>query len=588
MTPRILLISTFAGVLLAACGGGGKADSPANAIVQSATEIRGTAAAGLPIIGSITIKDSAGREITTPIESDGSYKANLAGMTGPFLLRANGKVNDTNVVYVSTALASDLGKTINITPFTDLIVANIAGKAASAYFDQPEFSKLDAASIKEATDTLAARIRPVLNELGIDSGFDLLRTAFAADHTKFDAVMDVLKVSVDAAQNKAVITDLVNQKQIDDDLSSRVDNTPIPTPPSGSFSGLLGDLGQIDQWLKAFTALFTNSVPSTSNQALQNMFADDFVEDGQTKAQFLSTQNVLSPDSLGLVVRSPSITSRIDANTVWVRFSYQNGQESGTVDWMMRKTATGAWQALGNGKIASGDVESVNYRRSDQSPFSYSRFLGFNINDSSDSVSTVLITGPGLPSSGIRYVRNVTSTVNISFKVDGLPYDTSWVQECSETSYRPCVDLTKVSDNASYHFAYMNATNTVLGSEDVVLPKPPVSNTEAMETAPTYFATFDSSLFAPSGAQALRDGASVQVGWVNPTSADCTPVLVNLTTESTGLHFDFSNGAATSSNGRSWVTLGTWSGPAPRFQGSIHMHVECASTARMYVTGSPY
>lgn len=588
MSSRLLVMTSIATALLSACGGGGSSTNGSPAQVQSVTAIRGTAAAGLPIIGTVTIKDSKGVEITTPIQSDGSYAADLVGMSAPFLLRASGKVNGTTVVYVSTALASDLGKTINITPFTDLIVANIAGKAASAYFDQPEFSKLDAISIKEATDTLAARIRPVLAEMGIDSGFDLLRTAFTADHTKFDAVMDVLKVSVDAATNKAIIKDLVNQQQIDDDLANRLDSTPMPTPPSGSYSVLVGDLAQIDRWLKAFTALFVNTVPSTSNSTLQSMFAEDFIEDGQTKAQFLSTENVLSPDSVGLVVDSPSITSRIDANTVWVHFNYHNGQESGSVDWMMRKTASGSWQALGNGRVARADVEPVNYRSAFQSQFFYSRYLGLSIKDSGDSVSTVLVTGPGLPTSGVRLVRNVTSTVKIAFKVDGLSYDTSWVQECSETATPICIDLTKVSDNSSYHFAYHDAANKLLGSEDVLLPKPPLSNSEASNNATSFFATFDPSLFAPASATSLRDGMSVLVGWVNPTSVDCEPVLVNLTTPSTGLHFDYRTGASASSDGRSRLNLGTWTGPTPSTPASIHIHTECANTGRMFVTGSSY
>lgn len=592
MNYKLLVCSLMALGTLTACGGGG--GDPAKEVnviaqPQSASTISGTAAAGLPIIGKVTIKDSEGATLTVDIESNGNYSADLKGMKGPFLFRASGRVNDTEVVYVSTALDSDLGKTINITPFTDLIVANIAGKAAAAYFDKPEFDKLDSASIKTATETLAARIRPVLTEMGVDSGFDLLRSAFAADHTKFDAAMDVLKVSVDAANNKATITDVINGRHIDDDLASNSDASTLPLPPQGSLTGAMDDLKQIDQWMIRFTGLFAQSVPAPSNKALQGMIADDFMDDGNTKAQFLSADNVLAADNVGLVVNAPTIVSRPDASSMWVRFNYKVNQDAGSTEWLMRKTESGEWHAAGNRKIGRADLESVNYRNQ----YGYGRYVGFNIKDVANAVSSVLVTGPGLPDTGIELVRNATSPLSIGFLVKGVPYETSWVQSCDETAHRACIDLAKVPSNASYHFVFRDAQNAQLGTDDVRLLNPPLSNDEAQRSASRYFATFDNSMFSPINAMALKDGQSIQLGWTNPTEADCGPDSAHLTIGNVGLHHSFSEGSDSSTNApsnsaKSQVTMGVWAGASPTGAGMAHIHINCGVTDRFFVTGTSY
>ena len=150
----------------------------------------------------------------------------------------------------------DINKTINITPFTDLIVANIAGQAAIKYFENPQFEKLTTEELNLAKTALTQRLLPILKDLNITDGFDLLRSAFKADHTGFDAVMDAVHVSVDENTNKALIKDVINQTQIEDDLASKTDNTILPDPVV-PLAGTTSDLQAISAQLNAFSALFS-------------------------------------------------------------------------------------------------------------------------------------------------------------------------------------------------------------------------------------------------------------------------------------------------------------------------------------------
>ena len=156
-------------LFLTACGGGGGGGSAASPSSVSSV-ISGTAAAGSPIIGKVTVKDSLGAQKTVDIALDGSYRIDVAGMTGPFLFRAAGTVGGRDIALVSAATSADVGNTINITPFTDLIVANIAGVAAEQYFaSNPSADKLNAAELSAATTTLT--VNPFTGEILKRTGY---------------------------------------------------------------------------------------------------------------------------------------------------------------------------------------------------------------------------------------------------------------------------------------------------------------------------------------------------------------------------------------------------------------------------------
>src|SRR5205085_8337952 len=105
---------------------------------QSSQQISGVVAVGAPLVGTVTVKDALGATRTYPIGVNGSYTADVTGMTAPFVFRAEGTANGTRSIVHSVATAADANGHINITQLTDLVVSNIAGQLAQNYFDRFE------------------------------------------------------------------------------------------------------------------------------------------------------------------------------------------------------------------------------------------------------------------------------------------------------------------------------------------------------------------------------------------------------------------------------------------------------------------
>lgn len=583
MYIKKLIVIAISGALLG-CGGGGSSSSATTAGTgqPASTLLSGTAAGGAAIIGTVTIKDSLGRQVTGPIVA-GHYNIDVAGLTGPFLLRASGTVGGSNVAYVSAATADDLGKTINITPFTDLIVANIAGKAAAAYFDQPDYTRLSAREIKSATDTLAARIGPILADLGVEAGFDLLRTAFAADHTKFDAVMDMVHVSVDASTNKALITNVIDGQHIEDDLASKADTTALPKAPDGSLTTAASDLAAIEQVLTKYSALFATSIPAANNTQLLSLIADDFLNDGLDKARFLSPDSELTADMIGFKLSSPTILRKVSDSVLWVRFNYAEGGtsgSSGTAKMQFRKNASGVWQMAGNRQHADITIHSVNSRYIDGASTYFSRNLEVWIDSSADTIQYARLTGPGLDTAGVELVRS-TDAAATNFNVSGLPYSGSFVPDCVDrNNQQPCIDFTQMGSNAQYTITYLDAARTPQATDTVMVPTAPVSNDEARANVATRFASFDSSRFLPASYAGLANGGSISVSWTNPTDSSHVTHHLGFQVGDTSFHNDLKRTDTTK-------VLGSWSSGTPGSAGQVWIFT-ADSQARRYVTTQVY
>lgn len=128
-------------VFLTSCGGGGGGGgtgtaTPIAPITATGSILNGVAAVGAPIVGGnisvICASGSALRTMTSSTGMVGAWQVTLAGHSLPCAVEvsggnigtAAGRVN--TVSYHAVAMASG---TVNVTPFTDLIVANIAGTA---------------------------------------------------------------------------------------------------------------------------------------------------------------------------------------------------------------------------------------------------------------------------------------------------------------------------------------------------------------------------------------------------------------------------------------------------------------------------
>jgi len=175
--------------LLSACGGSDSAPTP------PAETLSGTAAVGLPIVGGdINITCAGGSPInqTKLTSATGSWTVTLSGQTLPCAVRVSGgnigsstgAANNTN--YHSIAMTPG---TVNITPLTDLVVANLAGKDPATWFSAPALSALKTADI----DTALNKIK---SSWGLSTALGTrnpITTAFTAQSTDpLDNVLEAL------------------------------------------------------------------------------------------------------------------------------------------------------------------------------------------------------------------------------------------------------------------------------------------------------------------------------------------------------------------------------------------------------------
>jgi len=102
-------------------------------------------------------------------------------LQAPFILRAEGYVSGVLQTYCSIALQGDINGTINITPYTDLIVANAAG-FKSENCEYTKQSGIDG-QLSAANTVLANRLHEALKQINLPTDIDFTRAQFVADLT---------------------------------------------------------------------------------------------------------------------------------------------------------------------------------------------------------------------------------------------------------------------------------------------------------------------------------------------------------------------------------------------------------------------
>ena len=417
---RFAMLGAVTAVALAACGGGGGSSSTPT---PAASTLSGTAAAGAPIIGRVFIKDSTtptAKEKNVPIEADGKYTVDVSDMKAPFMVRADGYVGGNEYHLYSAATAADVGGTINITPLTDLIVANIAKTVASDYYDSGKFSTLTAADLKTQTDALSAKLQPILAAVGVSSSIDLLRASFATDHTGLDAVLDVLRVdtTVSAGTVTATITNIINQSQITSNITTGTSTGTLTD--TGVATGVT-DIQAISAGFKAFSDLFATSLPSDTNATLLGLFdSATFMQEGQSLAAFLS-EITTDKSIIGISFANISIKSMDMTNgKAVVGFSViQNGMLANDAPdtWSMIKKSDGKWYMQGDQRIADVEVEAAAEYQVSNTTNPIATGLRLHIEDrGGKGFTSAVVTGAGLPSGGVTLINNIA---NDYFEIQG-------------------------------------------------------------------------------------------------------------------------------------------------------------------------
>jgi len=338
-----VLLSIF--IIIAGCGSGHGGHSGATSTSAQNTTISGVAAAGWPLSGTVTIKDSKGATNSTTIGVSGQYTINVSRMTPPFVLMADGMVAGVSMQIYSGATQADIGGSINITPFTDLIISNIAGEISSDYYSGGNFSGLTADNLNAQDVRLEAVLQPILSAAGVSSSFDLLRTFFETNNTGIDAVIDILTIApVNGSTNSATITNVTTQQTVDVNFVTQTYTNTFSSTTTTAQS--IADIGSIINFFNTLSELFATSLPSATNSTLLSLFdSATFLNNDQNLSAFL---NALTSNSanIGLTLNSLSIVA-LDpvAGTADVNFTTN---KVGTTQTMYFILVNGSWLASGN------------------------------------------------------------------------------------------------------------------------------------------------------------------------------------------------------------------------------------------------
>lgn len=531
--------------LVTGCGGGGGGAAPA------AKTISGVAAAGAPIIGTVYIKDSAGTEKSVPIGANGSYSIDLSSfspaLTPPYKLKAVGTVGTTTVTYCSVATAADEGGTINITPFTDLIVANIAGQVASNFYSSnsgSDASKITTAAINAQAQDLATKLTPVLTAMGVSSSVDLLRQSFTPGTSALDKVLDIVKVDVDPQTAAVQITNIIDNSQITGTAGGTMTGT-LTAPTATN----LTDLDQIRQGCSDFVARFATSLPSPTDAALMTLLDPSFMDNGRNRTQFLdnlTSDGTIIGMKLGGVSFIEGAGTNLTAGKALVTFTVtlpNNGNQQQVITWNFQKTGT-AWKAMGNQRRVEIEiVASANHMQitSAQNPSRYLTGIALDIKDryGTSGVHHAVVTGPALPApAGVtlyNQTANVSSISSGQFTLDSTGQDINNVYWLNQDWYTPtqqaandaAIDAafpTGSDTNVPYTIKLYDSTNTLLAQYTEYLGKRPYKLSE-LSSAPFAVFTKPASMTDLTALQ-LNTATTIQWTLATGTASDWLDVQV--------------------------------------------------------------
>jgi hypothetical protein len=512
---------------IAGCGGGGSSSST----TAATTTLSGTAAGGAAIIGNVTITDSSGKTLGGPIDSTGHYSIDVSTLTAPFVLHAAGQVGNTAVSYYSAATSSDVGKTIDITPFTNLIVSNLAGEIAETYFatHNPSSTMITDAGLSAEESALQAKLQPILTQLGIDAGIDLLRASFAANHSGLDAVMDLVKVETNTTTNIVTIKNAITQAVIstDDTTTKSDDNSSVDaTMIKEITTGVVTDLQAITTQMNNFAKLFATTLP-TVTQITNSGLVDTssaFMDHGTGFTQW-ATQMSTDPSNIGMTFSNIAIHYTSSTTATMTAALKNNSGATETIEVNMVKS-NNKWLIQGNGRIADLSLHPQAARHEwisgtsspsitvDSGLNIYIDPFDYNAGHTSRQITSAHIDGPGLGTAGID--MNASWAGHTEFGVVGMQnYNT--ITECmANNSQTPCLDMTKVTDNSVYTVTLKDANAVTMAVYNINIPKAPIHTanlTSAMFPSISSLKVngIDFTLFSQ-----LVSNANIAVAWTLP------------------------------------------------------------------------
>jgi len=287
------LLSAALIALLAACGGGGgSSDSTSTTPVETPTTtiLTGTAATGAALANAkITVKDSKGASKTTTADANGNFSVDVTGMTAPLIIQAvNQDASKTYYAMVQTIPESNV---INVTSITDSL-AQASGQTPSTVFADPvsKLASVDLAKLKTAQDNLKTALSAYMAALGVATTTDLTTTAFSANNTKVDALLDCLSSASGTLSVKASCTGGVAVQVFDPAVNATTAPAKLAAPTDGTLDYLPANLPLINAQIKLLSNAWNGTSGDLATVLTATFDANGTYDNGMSRAAFIADQ----------------------------------------------------------------------------------------------------------------------------------------------------------------------------------------------------------------------------------------------------------------------------------------------------------
>ena len=198
---RLSLVAAAVAAALAGCGSDGDGGSPA----PTPTMLSGTVAVGAAVPrASVVIQDADGAtaDITANADNNGKYSIDVSSLKAPLVVRASGTLNGEAVAVVAVVpeLSGSAANTANVTSLTHAVAALVApGGDLNALSTAQAIAGINAKTALDASTLVVNTLKsnPAFASL-LPANFDPLKTAFNADGSGVDAVLDQVQVETSA------------------------------------------------------------------------------------------------------------------------------------------------------------------------------------------------------------------------------------------------------------------------------------------------------------------------------------------------------------------------------------------------------
>lgn len=316
---KLSFISTAVALAIAGCGGndgtsltatGPETPSVTPPVVAptESLQLSGTAAVGLALASSsVEVKCAAGTGTTTT-SSNGSYTVSITAGKLPCLVKVTGTSGGAAVILHSVAEAgtssgSNTTAVANVTPLTELIVAQLTGTAPATAFSL--FTATTGVTTAQLTAAKTAVLTAIKDSTGVDLGsIDPLKAILVAATTTaptqgndYDKLLDALGQKISVASLPLVVNQITSNSGTT--LTQALATAPgCPSAISGTYRAL-DFYGLIKNYKVDFKAMTINDGTHTGALAQNPNQYCEFSVGSTTYTEYSSLRFIVGPTGAG-------------------------------------------------------------------------------------------------------------------------------------------------------------------------------------------------------------------------------------------------------------------------------------------------